>query len=127
LLLEDCLTKFDHRVITASSGQQGIDLFRAARQNRQPFNAVITDLGMPKMDGHQVARILKAESPSTPIFMLTGWGAIMKQDGVDAPEVDAVVSKPPQLEQLNDLILRMAAPESNLASPTRTSQDLRAA
>lgn len=127
LLLEDCLTKFDHRVITASSGQQGIDLFRAARQNRQPFNAVITDLGMPKMDGHQVARILKAESPATPIFMLTGWGAIMKQDGVDAPEVDAVVSKPPQLEQLNDLILRMAVPESVLASPTRTSKDLRAA
>jgi signal transduction histidine kinase/ActR/RegA family two-component response regulator len=110
LLLDDCLTHFDHRVVTAGSGEQGIELFRAARLKKQPFDVVITDLGMPKMDGHQVARIIKAESPLTPIIMMTGWGAIMKEDGETANEVDALVGKPPIMQELNDLLLRIALP-----------------
>jgi signal transduction histidine kinase len=110
-LLEDCLTNFNHRVITASNGEQGIELFRAAKQKNTPFEAVITDLGMPKMDGQQVARILKAESPHTPIIMLTGWGKMMKDNGETAPEVDAVVGKPPHMQELNDLLLRITAPD----------------
>ena len=100
-----------HQVLVVHDGPSALEAVRSFAPD-----VVILDLGMPKMDGHQVARILKAESPATPIFMLTGWGAIMKQDGVDAPEVDAVVSKPPQLELLNDLILRMAVPEGGEAS-----------
>jgi signal transduction histidine kinase len=107
-LLGDCLTKYNHRVITASSGEQGIELFRAARLKNQPFEVIITDLGMPKMDGHQLARIIKTESPHTPIIMMTGWGSMMKEDGETAPEVDAVISKPPRIKELNDLVLRFA-------------------
>jgi CheY-like chemotaxis protein len=110
-LLDDCLTNFHHRVITASNGEQGIELFRAARLKNTPFEAVITDLGMPKMDGQQVARIIKAESPHTPIILLTGWGKMMKDNGETAPEVDAVVGKPPHMQELNDLLLRITAPD----------------
>jgi CheY-like chemotaxis protein len=95
--------------VTASSGSQGIELFRAARNKHEPFEAVITDLGMPKMDGYQLARTIKAESPRTPIIMMTGWGTMMKEDGETAPEVDAVVGKPPNMQELHDLLLRMAA------------------
>jgi nitrogen-specific signal transduction histidine kinase/CheY-like chemotaxis protein len=110
-LLDDCLTNFNHRVITASNGEQGIELFRAAKQKNTPFEAVITDLGMPKMDGQQVARIIKAESPHTPVIMLTGWGKMMKDNGETAPEVDAVVGKPPHMQELNDLLLRITVPD----------------
>jgi CheY-like chemotaxis protein len=120
LLLDDCLTHFDHRVVTAGSGEQGIELFRAARQKKQPFDVVITDLGMPKMDGHQVARIIKAESPLTPIIMMTGWGAIMKEDGETANEVDALVGKPPIMQELNDLLLRMALPDRASSAKTES-------
>jgi CheY-like chemotaxis protein len=109
-LLTDSLTHFSHRVVTASSGDQGIELFRAARLKNQPFEAVITDLGMPKMDGHQLARTIKAESPSTPIIMMTGWGSMMTEDGETAPEVDALVGKPPQIRELNELLLRLVRP-----------------
>ena len=108
-MLEDCLTHFDHRVATASDGQHGIELFRAARGRNEPFEAVITDLGMPKMDGHQLARAIKAESPRTPIIMMTGWGAMLKEDGVTMPEVDALLGKPPQIQELNDLLLKVTA------------------
>ena len=82
-------------------------MFRAAEQNGQPFEVVITDLGMPHMDGHQLARAIKAEAPRTPIVMMTGWGAMMKEDGETAPDVDALVGKPPQIQELNQLLLRI--------------------
>jgi CheY-like chemotaxis protein len=62
---------------------------------------------MPDIDGHQVARTIKAESPGTPIIMMTGWGAQMKEDGETAPEVDAVVGKPPRIQELNSLLLKL--------------------
>ena len=105
-----CLTQFEHRVMIASGGRQGIELFRTAVLNKQPYEVIITDLGMPDVDGRQVARTIKAESPDTPIIMLTGWGAMMKEDGETVPGVDIVVSKPPRMFKLNELLLQMAKP-----------------
>ena len=93
----------------ANGGEKGVEVFRKAKQRGQPFHVVITDLGMPDIDGHQVARTIKAESPGTPIVMMTGWGTMMKEDGEAAPEVDAVVGKPPRIQELNNLILQLTA------------------
>ena len=108
-LLKHCLTTLDHQVTTASGGKQGVEMFRAAVLQKQPYQMVITDLGMPDIDGHQVAKTIKAESPRTPIVMMTGWGTMMKEDGETAPEVDAVVGKPPRIQDLNNLILQLTA------------------
>ncbi len=108
-LLKHCLTTLDHQVTTASGGKQGVEMFRAAMLEKQPYEMVITDLGMPDIDGHQVARTIKAESPGTPVIMMTGWGAIMKEDGETAPEVDAVVGKPPRIQELNNLLHKLTA------------------
>ena len=94
----------------ASGGKQGMELFRAAMLKNQPYEVVITDLGMPDIDGYHVARMIKAESPNTPIIMMTGWDVTMKNDGETTPEVDAVIGKPPHILELNDLILRVTAP-----------------
>jgi CheY-like chemotaxis protein len=109
-LLNDCLTNFNHHVTVASTGRRGTELFREAMKRNQPYEAVITDLGMPEVDGHQVARTIKTESPNTPVIMMTGWGTMMKEDGETTQEVDAVVSKPPHLQELNELLLRITAP-----------------
>ena len=103
-------------MVTAANGVQGLELFREAARKNQPFEAVITDLGMPKMDGHQLARIIKSEFPKTPIIMMTGWGTMMKEDGETAPEVDALVGKPPQMQELNDLLLQLTLSGNGRAS-----------
>ena len=41
----------------------------------------MTDLGMPHVDGRQVAAAIKAMSPSTPVIMLTGWGQRLVAEG----------------------------------------------
>ena len=107
-LLDDCLTHFNHRVMVASGGEHGMELFRTAMLKNQPYEVVITDWGMPDVNGYEVARTIKAESPKTPIIMMTGWGTMMKEDGETASELDAVVGKPPNMQELNDLLLRIA-------------------
>jgi CheY-like chemotaxis protein len=108
--MKDCLTHFEHRVTVASGGKRGLELFNTAMLKSQPYEVVITDLGMPDMDGQRVARTIKAESPKTPIILMTGRGAITKPDGEKAPVVDVVVDKPPHIQELNDLILRITTP-----------------
>ena len=113
-----CLVHYDHQVMVASGGQQGLEMFRAATMENQPYDAVITDLGMPDIDGHQLARTIKAEFPTMPIIMMTGWGATESKDENIAAGVDVVVAKPPHMGQLNELLLRMAAP----AGPARKEE-----
>src|SRR5262249_46608505 len=52
--LGDTLREDGHNVVTAAGGQAGIDLFQQMHP-QQPFAAVITDLGMPGVDGRAVA------------------------------------------------------------------------
>jgi len=111
-MLKDCLGYYLHRIEVAETGQEGLEKFRAAKRRNKPFKAVITDLGMPEMDGRQVARAIKAESPDTPVIMLTGWGAMMKENGEHAEGVDALVGKPPGMDELNRLLIRLSANKS---------------
>jgi CheY-like chemotaxis protein len=111
-LLRDSLGTLEHRVTIATGGRQGLDLFRSALRNQQPFEIVITDLGMPDVDGHQVARSIKAESPKTPVIMLTGWGATMKAEGEITPSIDALVGKPPRIQELNHLLSQLTVTNS---------------
>lgn len=110
-LLKDCLASFKHQVTVAASGRQGMDLFREAKKRDQPYEVVVTDLGMPDMDGTQVTRSIKAESPETPVIMMTGWGTMMKEDGEAAPQVDALIGKPPNIAELNNLLLHITSPD----------------
>lgn len=107
-ILTDSLTGFKHQVTVASDGKQGLELFRAAMRENRPYEVVVTDLGMPDMDGQQVARAIKAESPRTPVVMMTGWGKMINEEGEKAPEVDAIISKPPRIHELNKLLLEKA-------------------
>jgi PAS domain S-box-containing protein len=98
--LRDILEADNHIVITANSGQGGIDAFRAAHASAEPFAVVITDLGMPYIDGRQVASAVKNASPTTPVILLTGWGQRLVDEGDIPPQVDRVLSKPPKLREL---------------------------
>jgi CheY-like chemotaxis protein len=65
-----------------------------------PFPLVITDLGMPHVDGRKVAATVKGSVPSTVVIMLTGWGRRLVAEGDVPPGVDQVLSKPPKLIEL---------------------------
>lgn len=93
-----------HIVTAADGGQAGIDAFICAEQRNEPFEVVITDLGMPYVDGRKVAATVKASSPTTPVILLTGWGQRMTADNEVPPYIDRVLSKPPKLADLRRVL-----------------------
>jgi PAS domain S-box-containing protein len=98
--LRDTLEGDGHNVTTADGGQVGIDTFRAAQAKGEPFSLVITDLGMPYVDGRKVSSAVKAAASGTMVILLTGWGQRLVADGDIPPHVDRVLSKPPKLREL---------------------------
>ncbi len=105
-LLKELLELEGHQVETADGGESGIHKFSEAQQ-RHRFDVVITDLGMPRVDGRQVARNIKQQAPQVPIILLTGWGNMMKADGEIPTQVDAVISKPPRVNELRETLKRI--------------------
>jgi PAS domain S-box-containing protein len=97
-----------HAIVAADGGQAGIESFHAAERREERFAAVITDLGMPYVDGRQVASAIKTASPRTPVILLTGWGHRLLAEN-EAPEhVDRVLSKPPRLAELRMALAELA-------------------
>jgi signal transduction histidine kinase/ActR/RegA family two-component response regulator len=106
--LRDALEADGHAVVTANGGQEGIDAFRAAEERDEHFAVVITDLGMPYVDGRKVASAIKGDSPSTPVILLTGWGQRLVAEGDIPPHVDRVLNKPPKLKELRAALAELA-------------------
>ena len=107
--LRETLELDGHSTLTANGGQQGIDLFRGSVQpnGRSSIAAVITDLGMPYVDGRNVARAIKLSSPTTPVILLTGWGERLLSEGEKLPNIDSVLSKPPRLRDLRKALTQV--------------------
>jgi Signal transduction histidine kinase len=110
--LRDALAMDGHEVVSAGGGQEGIETFQAALVSERPFELVLTDLGMPYVDGSKVAAAVKAASPGTPVVLLTGWGERMIADGDIPPHVDYVLAKPPKLAVLRAALSRLVTDPS---------------
>jgi CheY-like chemotaxis protein len=98
-----------HQVAVADGGQAGIDSFIAAARRGEPFAVVLSDLGMPCVDGRKVAAAIKAASPDTPIVLVTGWAHTMRADDNLPLHIDYVLSKPPDVEELRRAIVELIA------------------
>jgi CheY-like chemotaxis protein len=108
--LRDALETDGHAIVAANGGADGIAVFRASLERGEPVDAVITDLGMPYVDGRQVAAAVKAASPATPVILLTGWGRRLVADGEIPPHVDRVLAKPPKLREVREALAQLCRP-----------------
>ena len=82
-------------VSLAGDGEQGWFLAET-----EPFDAIVLDLGLPKLDGMSVLKRLRAAGVDTPILVLTARGAWMERvDGIHAG-ADDYLTKPFHVEEL---------------------------
>jgi signal transduction histidine kinase/ActR/RegA family two-component response regulator len=99
-VLREILALDGHQVSTARSGPEALACFERGER----FHVVLCDVGMPEMSGWQVARELRRISPSTPVWMLTGWANEIAESDPRRELVRGVLAKPLDLEQLRRLL-----------------------
>lgn len=103
-VVSELLASGGHTVDVYADPNSAIEAFR-----EKDYDLVITDRAMPLMSGDQLAAAIKRVAPHTPIFMITGFGDLIKDSG-DIPEnVDEVLGKPVPLDLLNRKLSELAA------------------
>jgi CheY-like chemotaxis protein len=90
-----------HAVHTASDGEQALSLAEALRPE-----LVILDIGMPRLNGHEVAERIRATEwgRRVRLIALTGWGQAHDQERARAAGFDHHCTKPVDLAQLLALV-----------------------
>jgi signal transduction histidine kinase len=78
-----------YEVTAAETGSDGVRAFGDA-----PFDLVLTDLGLPDMNGWQVAGSIKSAAPQIPVALITGWGFNLAPEEIRRRGVDLLVKKP---------------------------------
>jgi CheY-like chemotaxis protein len=107
--LETVLKTEGHLVTAADGGQQGIHEFVAAHKRGDSFAVVITDLGMPHVNGRAVAAAVKSVTPDVAVILLTGWGQRLNEEREVPEHVDLVLAKPPRLAELRSALAEVSA------------------
>lgn len=107
------LADMGHRVLEAANGDEALEVFR---RERPPV--VLTDIRMPGLDGLELLRRIKAESPDTEVILVTGHGDM--EVAVEGLKLDACdfISKPAGPEVL-EIALKRAGDKIALRSRMR--------
>ena len=120
--LQEILEDSGHEVSLAYDGQEGLELARST-----PFDLLILDLMLPKLNGFQVARTLRKERNGIAILMLTAKSDILDRvEGLDSG-ADYYLTKPFDKRELLaciNALLRRQGKEVNQISFGNTALDL---
>ncbi|MBY6265418.1 response regulator [Azospirillum sp. 412522] len=93
-------------VVEASDGQEALDRYDEAGGL---FDAVVSDVSMPRMNGLELARALESRNPLLPILFLTGYASRGTAAGLTAQEGRQIVMKPVAPERLLDALRDLLA------------------
>ena len=120
-ILEALLTREGYTVRAVSSGREGIELVRGT-----PFDAVITDVMMPELDGLQVLDAIRAVDEDLPVVMITAFASM--ETAVSAMKKGAFdyITKPFKNDEVLVVIGNAVERRQLMAENVALKQNLRA-
>ncbi len=118
-LIRDTLHEFlseKHECHTADRAEQALSYLEV-----ESYDAVITDVSMPGLTGREILIYVQNQHPTTPVIVISG-----KPDGADGKSLMemgafAYLTKPFQLDDIDDAVTRAIARHHDLAAATSTS------
>jgi len=115
--LREALELNDHEVEAASTGPEGLD-----KAHRFRPDVVLCDIGLPGMDGYEVARAFRSDEALKGTFLVALSGYALPEDLERAAKAGfhRHLAKPPNVEKLEELIAE--APQRPLDMPAVSEQ-----
>ena len=98
------LEKLGYRVLTAASGEAGIDMFR---QKRDAIDLVVLDMIIPDMDGREVYRKIKRINPRVKVLISSGFNIDRFASQFLLDSRDGFIQKPFGLQNLSETLDRL--------------------
>lgn len=119
VVLSSFLSGEGYEPITADNAQQALDIVE-----NTDLDLVLTDMKMPSMDGIELLKRIKENSPDLPVVMMTAYGTVEK--AVEAMQLGAFnfVLKPFQNETLKQIIRNAVSTYSVLKENRRLVEAL---
>ncbi|MFO7768382.1 MAG: response regulator [bacterium] len=100
----EILSLHGYRVLTASSGEEALEVHEGASG---PVPLAILDMAMPGMSGLETMRALRKRDPSLRIIISSGFHPAEKVRNVLGEEVDAFINKPYNIERMTREVRRI--------------------
>ena len=103
-MLSEYLTADGHTFESTTNGREALEKF-----NEGTFDVVMSDRGMPEMNGDQLAAAIRKNAPDMPFIMLTGFGEMMEASDERPAGVDLIVGKPVTLRALREALAKVTS------------------
>jgi CheY-like chemotaxis protein len=99
LALQELLRSNGHQAEIAKSGREAVDRLRSIT-----YDAILCDLGMPGMDGWEVARQARDIAPGVKFYLVTGWARQIQLETDHPVEIAGILSKPVDFAEIEKLV-----------------------
>lgn len=96
MLIVDVLEELEYHVLEADGCEQALAYLR---NDEQLIALMMTDVGLPVMDGRELAKQARSLRPGLAILFASGYA-----ESIDVPEGMAVIGKPFSIDQLRDKV-----------------------
>ncbi|WP_339464291.1 MULTISPECIES: response regulator [unclassified Pseudomonas] len=96
MLIIDVLEELDFKVLEAEGGEQALKLLNDEAQH---IDLMMTDVGLPGMDGRELANQARLLRPALPILFASGYA-----ENIEVTAGMQVIGKPFSIDQLRDKV-----------------------
>jgi CheY-like chemotaxis protein len=114
LLMRSLLTRLGHRTVVTTNGEQALESWMASDAAGTPFDLVLMDIQMPKLDGIEAAKRIRGLEAGqrvrrTPILALTANTLVEDRYACFEAGMDGFLLKPLDREKLEEALRHLAA------------------
>lgn len=99
-LLSKMLRTKGYSIIEASDGKEALEIFE---QQKNSIDLVLTDTGMPNIDGYELIKKLRQEKENVKVIVMTGYMDSEQAEKLAKEQVD-IVSKPFDIAEISATI-----------------------
>jgi CheY-like chemotaxis protein len=95
------LNIFGFTVLEAANGKEALELYL---QHAADITLILTDIGMPVLDGYALFRELKTLDPKLPIIITSGFGEGDVTSRLAGEDIAGIINKPYNPDQLRNIL-----------------------